>query len=181
MAAVSISTRLRAAKMPDFRPCFYRFWSCVQYFSPTRKPEEAFLYLLKSEEGHAMPFRKSTSMDWSEAGTMAEGWGKIVARRVHEEVGADLDLDADDMEQVAKSAACAVAKGTIEERLERKASLLGSEQPCPTCRRLCPVQRTPRSIQFWGGEVQYREPQCHCPACRRDFFPSASGSAAHTP
>jgi hypothetical protein len=126
-----------------------------------------------------MPFRKSTVMDSSGTGPMAEGWGKIVARRVHEEVGADLDLDADDMEQIAKFAACAVAKGTIEELLEKKAALLGPEQPCPTCERLCPVERKPRSIQFWGGEVQYREPKCHCPACRRDFFPSASGIAPH--
>ena len=69
--------------------------------------------------------------------------------------GADLDLDADDMEQIAKTAACAVAKGTLEELLERKAALLGPEQPCPSCQRLCTVDRMPRSVQFWGAEVQY--------------------------
>jgi len=53
-------------------------------------------------------------MDSSGTGPLAEGWGKVVARRVHEEAGADLDLDADDMEQIAKNAACAVAKGTLE-------------------------------------------------------------------
>ena len=120
-----------------------------------------------------MPFRKTTFMDSSGTGPLAEGWGKVVARRVHEEAGADLDLDADDMEQIAKSAACAVAKGTLEELLERKAALLGPEQPCPSCQRLCTVDRMPRSIQFWGAEVEYREPKCHCLACRRDFFPSA--------
>lgn len=126
-----------------------------------------------------MPFRKSSLMDSTGVGTMAQGWGKIVARRVHEQVGPDLDLDADDIEHVAKNAACAVAKGTIEELLEKKAAVLGAEQPCPTCERLCPVERTSRSIRFWGAEVQYNEPNCHCPACRRDFFPSASGPAAH--
>ena len=78
-----------------------------------------------------MPFRKTTFMDSSRTGPLAEGWGKVVARRVHEEAGADLDLDADDMEQIAKSAACAVAKGTLEELLERKAALLGV---CPSIR-----------------------------------------------
>lgn len=127
-----------------------------------------------------MPFRKSSSMDRTDVQGLAEGWGKIVARRVHEEVGPDLDLDADDIEQAAATAARAVAKGTIEELLEKKASLLGAEQPCPDCKRLCPVQREERSMDFWGGEVTYSEPKCHCSACRRDFFPSTPGTAAHT-
>ena len=125
-----------------------------------------------------MPFHKSPSMDRTGVEQMAEGWGKIVARRIHEDVGADLDLDADDIEQMAATAARAVARGTIEELLERKASLLGAEQPCPTCQRLCVVRRKERSMDFWGGAVSYAEPKCHCPACRRDFFPSAAGLAA---
>jgi len=126
-----------------------------------------------------MPFRKAPSMDQHQVRQLAEGWGKIVARRVHEEVGPDLDLDADDIEQAAATAARAVAKGTIEELLEKKAALLGAEQPCPSCKRLCAVQREQRTIHFWGGEVAYGEPKCHCPACRRDFFPSARGFAPH--
>ena len=125
-----------------------------------------------------MPFRKSPSMDRGGIEQLAEGWGKVVARRVHEDVGPELDLDADDIEQMAATAARAVARGTIEELLERKASLLGPEQPCPTCDRPCTVRREPRSMDFWGGEVAYAEPKCHCPACRRDFFPSAPRLAA---
>ncbi len=124
-----------------------------------------------------MPFRKSPSMDQQKVRQLAEGWGNIVARRVHEEVGPDLDLDADDIEQAAATAARAVARGTIEELLEKKAALLGAEQPCPTCKRLCAVHRERRTIHFWGGEVAYSEPRCHCPACRRDFFPSTRGFA----
>jgi len=124
-----------------------------------------------------MPFRKSSSMNRAGVEGMAQGWGKIVARRVHEEVGPELDLDADDIEQAAATAARAVAKGTIEELLKQKAALLGAEQPCPGCKRPCPVQREPRTIHFWGGEVAYDEPKCHCSACRRDFFPSACGFA----
>jgi hypothetical protein len=116
-------------------------------------------------------------MDRTGVEQMAQGWGKIVARRVYEEVGPELDLDADDIEQAAATAARAVAKGTIEELLEKKASLLGAEQPCPSCKRLCPVHRAQRAIDFWGGEVVYDEPKCHCPACRRDFFPSTHGFA----
>jgi len=120
-------------------------------------------------------------MDSTGIGRVAEGWGKVVARRVQEEVGPDLDLDADDIEQIAKGAACAVAKGTIEELLEKKALVLGPEQPCPECQRSCPVQRDPRTIHFWGAAIEYREPKCHCPACRRDFFPSTPGVASDAP
>ena len=127
-----------------------------------------------------MPFRKSSSMDSTGIDRVALGWGKVVARRVQEEVGPDLDLDADDIEQFAKGAACAVAKGTIEELLEKKAAALGPKQPCPQCQRLCPVERQPRTIHFWGGPVAYREPKCHCPACRRDFFPSTPRAASHS-
>ena len=112
-----------------------------------------------------MPFRKSPLIDSIGVGQMARNWGKIVARRVHEEVGPD--LDADDIEQMAATAACTVAQGAIEELLEKKTALLGAEQPCPTCHRACPVKREPRTIHFWGGQVAYSEPKCHCPACRR--------------
>jgi len=125
-----------------------------------------------------MLFRKSSLVSSTGVGGMAKGVGKIVARRVHEQVGPDLDLDADDIEQIALNAAYAVAKGTIEELLEKKADLLGAEQPCPTCGRLCRVRPKPRSIHFWGAEVQHLELSCRCPACCRDFFPSAFEPAA---
>lgn len=128
-----------------------------------------------------MPFRKASLMDSTGLERVAAGWGKVVARRVEEQVGADLELDADDIEQFAKNTACAVAKSTIKELLEKKAAALGPEQPCPACQRLCPVVREPRTITFWGGDVEYREPKCHCPACRRDFFPSTPGVAADFP
>jgi hypothetical protein len=59
--------------------------------------------------------------------------------------------------------------------LEWKAALLGAEQPCPTCQRPCVVRREERAIDFRGGEVTSAEPRCHCPACRRDFFPQRPG------
>jgi hypothetical protein len=120
-------------------------------------------------------------MDRTGIESMAQGWGKVVARRVHEAAGPELDLDADDIEQAAITAARAVARGTIADLLQRKTSLLGAEQPCPTCQRLCPVGSQPRTIEFWGGPVPYPEPRCHCPACRRDFFPAAAGPATDAP
>ena len=138
-----------------------------------------FVHLPKSEEGHLMPFRKSPLIDSIGVAGMAQDWGKIVARRVHEEVGPDPDLDADEIERMAATAACALAKGTIEEFLRKKAALLGADQPCPVWKRLCPVGHEPRKIHFWGGEVASSEPKCHCPTCRRDFFPSTPGFTPH--
>jgi hypothetical protein len=66
----------------------------------------------------------------------------------------------------------AVIIGAIEEALKTQRKLLGDHQPCPQCAQPCPVATTSRSIQVRGGTIQYGEPLCHCPACRRDFFPS---------
>ena len=125
-----------------------------------------------------MPLPKSPSRDRSGVEKLAAGWGKIVARRLPEDRGPDLDLDADDIEHLAATAARAVARGAIEDLLERKASLRGPEQPCPTGQRPCPGRREPRPMDFWGGAVTAAEPVCHCPACRRDFFPAAPHLAA---
>jgi hypothetical protein len=113
-------------------------------------------------------------MDRAGIDRVAAGWGKVVARRVAEHVGLEPELDADDIEQFAKGAACALAKAAIEEMLEQKAVALGSEQHCPECQRLCPVEREARTIWFWCCAINYHEPKCRCPACRRDFFPSTT-------
>jgi transposase len=47
---------------------------------------------------------------------------------------------------------------------------------CPGCGRNCPLEpdSEPLILQGYRGEVEYREPRCHCPRCRRDFFPSGA-------
>ncbi len=54
-----------------------------------------------------MPFRKSSSMDMTGIARVAQG-GEKSWRRVEEELGPDLDLDADQVEQYTEGAACAV-------------------------------------------------------------------------
>jgi hypothetical protein len=125
-----------------------------------------------------MPFTKSLPPDSSEVCDLAHGWGKIVTRRAFGESGPGLDLDFDSIEQLAVETAQALARGTVEEILQVQFRLLGSEQPCPQCSRLCTVQKAPRTLAIrGGGEISYDEPVCHCPACRRDFFPSTPQSA----
>ena len=125
-----------------------------------------------------MPFTKTPSEDPSDLRDLAYGWGKVVSRRAYGTEGPGLDCDFDSIESLAVDIGQAVIKGTIEESLRTQLKLLGDHQPCPTCARSCPVETTPRSIQIRVGSIRYDEPVCHCPACRRDFFPSAPQFAA---
>lgn len=51
------------------------------------------------------------------------------------------------------------------------------EAPCPTCETMCTFKEHPavRKYQTTDGTIPLSEPVCHCPACQRDFFPSAYG------
>ena len=125
-----------------------------------------------------MPFTKNQTEDQSELRDLAYGWGKIVTRRAFGEAGPGLDLDFDSIESLAVDMAQTLTRGTIEEILRSQFQLLGDQQPCPQCSRPCPVKKEPRTMAVRGGTIDYEEPICRCPACRRDFFPSASQSPA---
>lgn len=49
----------------------------------------------------------------------------------------------------------------------------GDTHLCPQCGRSCPTQPQSRTMQTLDGEVEFREPKCVCPSCRKSFFPSA--------
>jgi len=104
---------------------------------------------------------------------LAQQWGKIVANRAYGETGPDLDVDFDQMEQVAAAVTRGLARGTLEPLTQRQAQQLPNALPCPTCQKACPVQTRPRDVVARGATVTLQEPVAHCPACRRDFFPPA--------
>jgi len=112
---------------------------------------------------------------------LAAQWGKIVARRAFGDAGPGLDADLTTLEQVAAAAARGLTEGTLTTLLEQQAQSLAGEQPCPDCGQRCPVNQEPRSLVGQGGTLTYREPVCHCPACRRDFFPSTARLAPGRP
>jgi hypothetical protein len=68
----------------------------------------------------------------------------------------------------------AVAQATTERLALTRAQRITGPQPCPTCGRLCPLLDRRRPLETVDGPIELCEPVCHCPACRRDFFPSAS-------
>ncbi len=128
-----------------------------------------------------MPRRPFTPEELQELRDLAAQWGKIVARRAFGDDGPGLDTDLDLMEQVAQAAAAGLNEGTLQHLLERQTLSLGQQQPCPSCRRPCPVEREPRPLAVRGGSIQHDEPVCHCPGCRRDFFPPAAPPASRRP
>ena len=128
-----------------------------------------------------MPRRKPSPEELQEIRGLASRWGKIVARHAFGEAGPGTDVDLDAMEQVAAAAAAGLTEGTLSTLLEQQAHLLGTEQPCPGCGRLCAVRRAERSLNVRAGPVTQREPIGHCPDCRRDFSPPAAATAPGRP
>jgi hypothetical protein len=124
-----------------------------------------------------MPPRQFTPEELQELRGLAARWGKIIARRAFGDAGPGLDVDLDAMEQVARAAAVGLTEGTLQTCLEQQARALGPAQPCPACGRACPVGREGRPLTVQGGRLDPNEPVCHCPDCRRDFFPSAAPGA----
>lgn len=124
-----------------------------------------------------MARRPFTPRQLDELRQLAAQWGKIVARRAFGEDGPGLDVDFNAMEQVAQAAAAGLTEGTLQTLLGRQAAALGDEQPCPDCGRSCAVQRQERPLRAKAAELRHSEPVCHCPDCRRDFFPPTAGPA----
>jgi hypothetical protein len=122
-----------------------------------------------------------TPQDLRNIHDLAAQWGKIVARRAFGEQGPGTDVDLTAMEEVALAAAAGLTEGTLATLLEQQALLLGEEQACPACARLCPVRREHRPLDVRGGSLQLSEPVCHCPDCRRDFFPPTAPAGVGQP
>jgi hypothetical protein len=113
---------------------------------------------------------------------LALGWGKAIARRAFGEPGSpDAPADFLAMEQAAAVAAAALTEGTLDALLDLQAKSLDPLQPCPGCGKPCPVGAEERPLAVQGGKVALREPVCHCPGCRRDFFPPPGRPAPRRP
>ncbi len=112
---------------------------------------------------------------------LAWGWGKLLAGEVFPD-GVGLDVDLFTMEEFAITAAKALVRGAIETMSREQADQLLESAACPQCGKLCSLEQRPRAVQVRGGATaKLTEPAGHCSTCRRDFFPSASGSQDRRP
>jgi len=78
------------------------------------------------------------------------------------------------LEAAAHQFGRALARETTERLAGARAERAEVAYNCPTCGRRCPVAHKERDLETLDGPASLREPVCHCPACDRDFFPSAS-------
>jgi hypothetical protein len=126
-----------------------------------------------------MAARKVTAEDLKRIEELAKGWGKIVVRQHWGDQGPGLDVDLSQMEEVGLAAVRGLLAGTLETATQMQAGQMGEEQACPDCGRMCRLRSEERPIMMHGGgSFEHCEPKGHCPACRRDFFPSASAVEA---
>ena len=104
---------------------------------------------------------------------LAARWGKIAAERASSAVGPD-QMDFQDMEQLAAVFAAGLTQGTLTTLLAQLSQTLPKDQACPECGHLCVVEFKDRDLTLESGQrLPLHEPVCHCPHCRRDFFPPA--------
>lgn len=79
-----------------------------------------------------------------------------------------------EMESAGHRFGRSVAQKTTETLALLAAERITEPQNCPTCGRRSPVVNRQRELETIDGRIELTEPVCHCSACRRDFFPSAS-------
>src|SRR4051812_13213915 len=107
--------------------------------------------------------------------------GKHLAQQAFGESGPDINTPLDVMEQASAVAALGVIEGLLTVALQQQAQKLPHDLPCPVCQRLCLVEQKPRPLAVLGGQLNYPEPFCYCPTCRRDFFPPQDSVATGRP
>ena len=69
-----------------------------------------------------------------------------------------------------------VARQLAGMMLQRRSDSISEQlaHECPDCGSACPIEpdAEPIILQAIRGDIEYSEPRCFCPRCRRDFFPS---------
>lgn len=78
-----------------------------------------------------------------------------------------------DLEGVSLDLARRLGRTSLSRAVREVAAGCDTQAACPKCRRTSPVEMTRREAKSLSGSIELLEPKAYCPACRRDFFPSA--------
>lgn len=77
------------------------------------------------------------------------------------------------LEQAARALGQQLSRNS-QRRASAEVAAAGCQRAdCPTCKKSCVVEISQRTVASLDGPIEASEPKAHCPACRRDFFPSA--------
>jgi hypothetical protein len=89
--------------------------------------------------------------------------------------GPRIDTTFAEIEEFGHEVGKMLARALDEKLTNQHAAHFQGTAACPSCGVTCPVAENSdtRQVQTTDGDVPLREPICHCPACERDFFPSA--------
>ena len=114
-----------------------------------------------------------------------QGWSPAVRRKLQElaeliaeerfgEAGVPKEITFSEIEEIGHQVG-QLAAGTVDQTLQvRHTEHLAEVESCPGCGLDCVIERRERPLQTRDGTIELDEPICHCHACERDFFPSAS-------
>ena len=116
-----------------------------------------------------MPKAKLTEQEWETFVALADRLGIQVRELLRE--GGRFHV----LESAGHALGRAIAQAATERLAVAQADRLNEPQTCPSCGQRCLVVHRERELETGDGPIDLREPVCHCSACRRDFFPSASG------
>lgn len=115
-----------------------------------------------------MANEKLTEQEWETFLGLADRVGIPLRKLLRE------DVRFHEMESAGHALGRVVAQSATEKLAFSRAERLTKPQPCPVCGKQSPVVHEERELETGDGPIDLREPICHCSACRRDFFPSAS-------
>ena len=104
----------------------------------------------------------------------------LLARRGFGEDGPPRETSFARIEQFGHQTGRMLARAVDAHLTAQHAEHFAGEEPCPICDEKIPSEESPHELplQTQDGEVTLHEPTCHCPSCRRDFFPSADTAQA---
>jgi len=77
------------------------------------------------------------------------------------------------LEQAGRTLGQQLSVASLKRAVAEVAAASERTAACPHCGQQQRVEIEKRAVHGIDGSVELLEPRAHCPACRRDFFPSA--------
>jgi hypothetical protein len=102
----------------------------------------------------------------------------LVARERFGPEGVPKDITFSEIEEIGHQVGQMVAAQVDQELVGDHQQHFADKQPCPQCGQLCTNKPCERELGTRDGTMVLPESVCHCPRCRRSFFPSASSVEA---